>query len=151
MVEFWIHTPQITSSKPNRGNFSALLAFVVICHIRNIMKWSMKWPNGNFLSRHTFFLWPYMVSCGALQWSLNIRWCWCTAMCHWLHDITLSSNAAEILLEKTLIQTLSILSTLYYLWKTPKYVWLILLIKEISSEIHTSYWIVYVTSSFSVE
>ena len=45
-----------------------------------------------FLSRHTFFLWPYMVSCGALQWPLNIRWCWCTPMCHWLRDITLSSD-----------------------------------------------------------
>ena len=29
------------------------------------MKWSMKWPNGNVLSRHTLFLRPYMVSCGA--------------------------------------------------------------------------------------
>ena len=70
-----------------------LLDFVIIWRrIRNIMKWSMKWPNGNVLSRHTFFLWPYMVSCGALQWPLNIRWCWCTTMCHWLRDITLSSN-----------------------------------------------------------
>ena len=46
-----------------------LLAFVVIWY-RNIMKWSMKWPNGNVLSRHTF-LWPYMLSGGALQWLLN--------------------------------------------------------------------------------
>ena len=73
--------------------FYPLLAVVVIWHIRNIMKWSMKWPNGNVLSRHTFYLWPYMVSCEAHQWSLNIRWRWCTPMCHWLHDITLSSNA----------------------------------------------------------
>ena len=40
----------------------------------------------------TPFLWQYMVSCGALQWPWNIRWCWCTPMCHWLLDITLSSN-----------------------------------------------------------
>ena len=57
------------------------------------MKWSMKWPNGNILSRHTF-LWPYMPSCGALWWSLNIRWRGCTTLCHWLRDITLSSNDA---------------------------------------------------------
>ena len=56
------------------------------------MKWSMKWPNGNVLFRHSFFLWPYMVSCGALQWPLNIRWCWCISVCHWLRDITLFSN-----------------------------------------------------------
>ena len=47
------------------------------------------------LSGHTFFLWPYMVSCGALQWPLNIRWCWCTPTCHWLCDITLSSNGLD--------------------------------------------------------
>ena len=55
----------------------------------------MKWPIGNVLSRHTFFFWPYMVSCGALQLPLNIRWCWCTPICHWLRDITLSRNVAE--------------------------------------------------------
>ena len=56
------------------------------------MKWSMKWSNGNVLSRHTFF-WPYMVSCGTLQSPLNIRWRWCTPLCHWLRDITLSSKS----------------------------------------------------------
>ena len=53
----------------------------------------MKRTNGNVLSRHTFFLWPYMVSCGALQWALNIRRS-CIPMCYWLRDITLSSNVA---------------------------------------------------------
>ena len=28
-----------------------------------------------------------------LQWPLNIGWPWCTPMCHWLRDITLSSSA----------------------------------------------------------
>ena len=59
---------------------------------KNIMKWSMKWSNGNVLSRNTFF-WPYMVSCGTLQSPLNIRWRWCTPMCHWLRDNTLSSKS----------------------------------------------------------
>ena len=56
--------------------------------------WNEAWndPMGNVLSRHTFFLWPYMVLRWALQWPLNIRWCWCIPMCHWLRDITLSSN-----------------------------------------------------------
>ena len=60
------------------------------------MKWSVKWPSGNVLFRHAFFLWSYMVLCGALQWPLNIRWRWCTPMCHWLRDITLSSNDANL-------------------------------------------------------
>ena len=57
----------------------------------NIMKWSMKWPKWKCFV-HTHLFWPYMVSCGARQWPLNIRWRWCIPMCHWLHDITLSSN-----------------------------------------------------------
>ena len=54
----------------------SLPAFVIIWH-RNIMKW----PNGNVLYRNTFFLWPYIVSCGTLQ---------------WLCDITLSSNVHRL-------------------------------------------------------
>ena len=90
--EFW-SSAIITNTHIYTQKFDCLLlAFIVIWRIRNIMKWSIKWPNGNVLSRHTFFLWPYMVSWGALQWPLNIRWRWCTRMCHWLCDINLSSN-----------------------------------------------------------
>ena len=46
---------------------ASLLAFVVIWRIRNIMKWSMKWPNGNVLSRHTFF-----VTIHGLMWSSSV-------------------------------------------------------------------------------
>ena len=34
-----------------------------------------------FVQTQLPFLWPYMVSCGALQWPINIRWCWCTPVC----------------------------------------------------------------------
>ena len=53
------------------------------------MKWpySIQWnPMEMFCWRHTSFLWPYIYG------SLNIRWQSCTPMCHWLRDITLSSN-----------------------------------------------------------
>ena len=55
-----------------------------------VVKWSMKWLY--FCSRHTLFLWPYMVSSGALNEIFNVRWRWTI----WKFPITahptLSSN-----------------------------------------------------------
>ena len=54
-------------------------------YIMKVVKWSMYWPNRNLLFQtHLLFITIYG--------SLNIRWCSCTPMCHWLRDITLSSN-----------------------------------------------------------
>ena len=52
-----------------------------------------------FVQTHLLSVTMYGL-CGALQWPLNIRWRWCTPMCHWLRHITLSSNVclyAEII------------------------------------------------------
>ena len=54
-----------------------------------VVKWSMDWPNGNVLFQ-TYLL--FMTIYG----SLNIRWRSCTPMCHWLRDITLSSNVFDV-------------------------------------------------------
>ena len=67
---------------------SLYVDFTYIETLWKVVKWSMKWPMEMFCSRHTFFLWPYVRPHVR---PLNIRWRWCTPMCHWLHDITLSS------------------------------------------------------------
>ena len=69
-----------------------------LTYIETLWKlWNEAWidPMEMFCSRHTFFMTRYGSS--------NIRWCSCTPMCHWLRDITLSSNVLTTLGFSTII------------------------------------------------
>ena len=54
-----------------------------------------------FIQTHLLFviiyglLWSSSVKLKNCMGPLNIRRCWCTPMCHWLRDITLSSNGGN--------------------------------------------------------
>ena len=74
--------------------------FIYIKTLWKVLKLNMKWPNSiqwdgieMFCSRHTF-LWPYMVSCRALQ--RNIRWGWSIWKSSITTHPTLSSNGTGI-------------------------------------------------------
>ena len=62
------------------------------------LPYSTQWdPIEMFCSRHTFFVTIY-----GLKWSsFNIRLRSCVPMCHWLRDITLSSNDVKLLKGKS--------------------------------------------------
>ena len=67
---------------PRRGGGS-MACITSICghftYIETLWKlWNDVWndPMEMFCFRHTFFLWPHMVSCGDLEWNFYIRWRW---------------------------------------------------------------------------
>ena len=66
-----------------------------LMYIETVWNEVRKWPNVNdaFSANITIRCddYPFGLPCGCLLSPLNIRWCWCTPMCHWLRDIKVIS------------------------------------------------------------
>ena len=81
----------------NNANFVSITSFCRhLTYRETIWKlWNEAWngPMEMFCSRHTFYLWPYMVSCGALQWNFSHKMTLVHLKVPYYHALTLSSNA----------------------------------------------------------
>ena len=85
---FFLHFAYIINADQNETNSLLLWSLDIYINIIKVVKWGMNWPSGNvLLQTHLIFMTIYG--------SLNIRWLFCTSMCHWLCDITLTSNETE--------------------------------------------------------